>query len=178
MFKLLIYFFIGISLSLDAFSLSITIGTLSPSKRKQIELIGIIGLFHLMMPILGYILGNKLFQISNQYTNILVSFIFIILAIEMYLDRNEKHQLLILSFIKIIMIAITVSIDSFAVGIAFGLKQEMVMLAIPIISSCSMIFTYLGLKIGKYLKSKYQEKGKLIGIIILFLLGLKNLFFS
>ena len=176
MIRILIYFFIGVSLSIDAFSLAITIGTLSPSKKKKYELISIIGLFHFIMPLCGYYIGNTLIQLSTIKTNIIVSLIFFVLGIEMLLEKKEEHIIKNLAIIKIIVIALAVSLDSFAVGIVFGLKKEIIVISVPIISISSMIFTKIGLELGTYLSNKYQEKGKIIGVIILLLLGIKNLF--
>ena len=176
MLKILIYFFIGISLSIDAFSLAIPIGTLSISNKKRKELISIIGLFHFIMPVLGYLLGNQLFQISKWKTNYIVSFIYITLSLDLLLSKQEEKSYTFLSLYKIIIIALTVSIDSFAIGIILGLKQERILLSSSIISFSSMLFTYSGLKLGNYLSNKYQEKGKIIGIMILLLLGIKSLF--
>ena len=176
MSKILIYFFIGLSLSMDAFSLSISIGTLSPRRFKRIELILIIGLYHFFMPLIGFLIGSKFSEIELIKGNIIVSLIFIILSIEMYINRNNEENIKFLSFLKILLIALSVSIDSLIIGLAFGIKKEIIIIPISIISLCSMIFTYTGLKVGEYLSNKYQEKGKIIGVIILFLLGIKSFF--
>ena len=65
MFKVLIYFFIGISLSMDAFTLSLSIGTTSPKKKNQLLLSILIGSFHFFMPIIGNKIGN-IFQYKSH----------------------------------------------------------------------------------------------------------------
>ena len=53
MSKVLIYFFIGISLSADAFSLSLVLGTII-KKKKNITLFPVIvGIFHFIMTNIG-----------------------------------------------------------------------------------------------------------------------------
>ena len=57
MLSFLIYFFIGISLSMDAFSLafSLSINHLEKSKANKLSLL--VGFFHLIMPLLGSKIG-------------------------------------------------------------------------------------------------------------------------
>ena len=58
---LLLVIVVAISLSMDAFSLSLAYGTLG-MKKKQIWLLAIIvGVFHFFMPLLGMIVGNGIF---------------------------------------------------------------------------------------------------------------------
>ena len=49
---------IGISLSMDAFSLALIYGTQSISKKNKIILSIIVGIYHFVMPLLGVFLGN------------------------------------------------------------------------------------------------------------------------
>lgn len=175
MSKIFIYFFIGISLSMDAFSLAISIGTLSPKKLKKIELILTIGIFHFFMPYFGSILGNYLKDLSMIPSNYIVAFIFIALGIEMVKNKDNENPIGLLTILKILFISLTVSIDALLIGLAFGIQKESLILGFIIISITSMMFTYLGLEVGTFLSKKDQEKGKIIGVIILFLLGIKNL---
>ena len=169
----LIYFFMGIGLSMDAFSLSLSIGTTNPSKRNIIKTSLIVGIFHFIMPIIGYILGLYL-NTKIGKVNYLSSILFLILAIETYINRNEEERS-ILTNINILLIAISVSIDSLTVGLALGLNNELIYHASTIFSIVSSIFTYLGLTLGKRLINKYKKLSNYIGIIILILLSLKYL---
>ena len=169
---ILIYFLIAISLSIDAFSLSLSLGTTSPKKDIVLKMSIIVGLFHFIMPILGSLIGN-LFIID--YSNIIIFIIFIILIIEMLFNNNDS-DIKVLNIINIIIIAFIVSIDSFTVGIAIGLNKELILIPSLIFSLISTISTYIGLTTGKYLNNKYQDKSKYIGIIILLIVALKYLF--
>lgn len=169
----LIYFFVGIGLSMDAFSLSLSIGTTSPKKNIIIKTALIVGIFHFFMPILGYSIGNVL-KDKIIGINYLTFLIFIFLSIEMYRNRNEEKTN-ILNIITILIIALSVSIDSFTVGIAFGLNNEYIIVSSIIFSIISSLFTYLGLVLGKKLKYKYKNKATYIGIILLLIVALKYL---
>ena len=58
--QLLIYFFIAIGLSMDAFSLAIAYGTNNIEKKKILILSISVGLFHFFMPVLGSLIGQKI----------------------------------------------------------------------------------------------------------------------
>ena len=172
MLKFLIYFFIGLSLSMDAFSLALSIGTTSPTKQKQIALSSMVGCFHFFMPIIGSKIGNIFKYHLFEYANYITAFLLSILLIEMIIPKEDAEPI-ILNKITIIIIALTVSLDSLTVGIAFGISKEHIFFASTLFSAISFIFTYFGLLIGKNLKENYQEKARLFGIILMLLAILK-----
>ena len=162
---------------MDAFSLAISLGLRNPSKEKMKLLSITIGIFHFMMPILGNKIG---ILISNQFLlkgNLFLSFIFFLLSLEMFFSRNSKEEIKSLKTTTILLIAFTVSIDSLTVGFAYGLNKETHLLASMIFMITSSTITYRGLKIGKKIQKRYQEKAKYYGIVIMILLSLKYLFF-
>ena len=56
--ELLILFTIAVSLSMDAFSLSLAYGTLNLEKKDINNLSLIVGIYHFFMPLLGLFIGN------------------------------------------------------------------------------------------------------------------------
>ena len=169
----LIYFFTGLGLSMDAFSLSLSLGTTNPRKKTIIKTSIIVGIFHFIMPILGYFLGYA-FKYRIHNINILTFVLFLILSIEMYKSKDEENNS-ILNNLTILLIAFSVSIDAFTVGIAFGLNNELVLISSTIFSIISLILTYLGLTLGKTLKTKYKKFSTYLGIILLLIVAIKYL---
>ena len=169
----LIYFFTGIGLSMDAFALSLSLGTTNPTNITIIKTSIIVGLFHFIMPLLGYFLGYA-FKYRIPNINIITFVLFLILAIEMYKSKDEQKTS-ILNNITILLIAFSVSIDSFTIGIAFGLNNEYILISSIIFSFVSALFTYLGLTFGKKLKTKYKTLSTYLGIILLLLVAIKYL---
>ena len=55
---LLTIIIIGISLSMDAFSLSLIYGTLGMKEKDKIILSLIVGSYHFIMPLLGLLIGS------------------------------------------------------------------------------------------------------------------------
>lgn len=177
MLQLLIYFFIGLSLSMDTFSLSLSIGTTSPTTKQIIKTSIIVGIFHFIMPLFGSTIGN-IFSKNIIQTNYITFTIFIILALQMFLNRNSEEKVDILTVFSMILFAISVSLDSFSVGIAFGITRESTIIAGIIFSIISSLFTYYGLKLGRFLTEKYQEKTVYLGIFLMLLIAFKYLLFT
>lgn len=171
----LIYFFMAIGLSMDAFSLAIAYGTNYIKKSKIIILSILVGFFHYIMPSIGSIVGSYCASIITK-SNYIVSLIFFILAYEMYRSKNEEHNVALTNLLSLIVFAFTVSIDSFSVGMALGLEQSNLNAAFVTFSIISALFTYVGLTLGNYLSKKYGKRATYLGIIILTILALKYLF--
>lgn len=171
--NILIYFFMAVGLSMDAFSLAIAYGTNSMSEKKSIILSASVGIFHFIMPTLGNIIGNSYFQKLVIHSNIVVGIIFLLLSIEMILSLKEEKEVVITNLLSIILFSFTVSIDSFSVGIALGITNSNILISSTIFAITSFIFTILGLSIGKYLSKQFGKKATIFGIIILLYLSIK-----
>lgn len=166
-------FLIAISLSMDTFSLSLCYGTLNLSKNKIIALSVVVGIFHYFMPLIGMSIGNAIINkliIDGKYIILIIlSFI----GIDMILSaiKNEEKNLLT-SFVGIILFAFSVSIDSFSTGIGLKLITNEIFDAVLIFSIVSALFTFLGIKLGKFLSDKYGKIANIIGGIVLILIGI------
>ena len=171
MTQILIYFFLAIGLSMDAFSLALAYGTNSLKFSKILFTSFCVGVFHYFMPYLGSTIGTIFIEHFPLNTNLLVSLIFFLLAFEMFLNRNETTNNLITNYLSIVFFAFTVSIDSFALGIT----NSSIFQAATIFSLVSAMFTFCGLILGKKLFEKYGKKATYLGIFILLFLAIKYL---
>lgn len=167
---------IGVSLSMDTFSLSLSLGSLSQTKTLKIIPL-VVGLFHFFMPILGNLIGQKLVVVFSLTSHILLGFILIALAINLAIHYFKDEDVHInLSFLGIILFALSVSFDSFTVGMGLRAITEKIDVASAIFALCSASFTYLGILIGRYSSQFLGKYASLIGIIVLLCLGVYHLF--
>lgn len=174
--KLLIYFFMAIGLSMDAFTLALAYGTNSLGLKKRLLLSNIVGIFHFLMPKLGELIGSQFLSNFITKANYIVGIVFIILAVEMFISRKEEEKGTITSLLSMVVFAITVSIDSFSVGLVLSLTTNSITIAGLIFSVVSFLFTFLGVTLGNKLSEKYGERATYIGMIILFILGINYIF--
>lgn len=178
MIQHLIYFFIGISLSMDAFAVAISLGGLINSNRKRLFMTSLISIFHLIMPLIGNSIGLIITKRILLNTRIINFLIFTLLGIGILLDKRKEETIKTINYLTLIIIAFTVSIDSLTVGIALGIAKENIISASIIFSATSYIFTYFGLTIGKRLKKKYNLIADYLGVFLLFLIAIKYLLFG
>lgn len=168
---------IAISLSMDAFSLSLLCGTEGISKRKKIILSTIVGIYHFIMPLIGLSLGSLITSKIILNTDILVGVILSLIAIEMIISSfKEREEKFLLSITGFLLFGFSVSIDSLTTGIGLRAITNNYILSSLIFSLTSSIFTLLGLNLGNILNQKYGKISTLTGGIILFVLGMFYIF--
>lgn len=174
--SLLTAFIVAVSLSMDAFSLSLIYGTFNISNKKIILISLMVGVFHFFMPLMGYTFGDNLSKLLSFNIDFFMAIIFIYLGIQMFASIFKDEEVeMINSLLSIIFFAFTVSIDSFTVGVGLGLDNSKNYLNYLIFSLVSSTFTYLGLKLGVILSNKFGKYSMMIGSITLVLLGISHL---
>lgn len=170
--NIILIFLIAVSLSMDAFSLSLAYGTNKLTKKEIKFLSIIVGIYHFIMPILGMMIGNYIIKFIHVGEDILISIIFIVIGINMILDSRKEEKINKMKFGEILLFGFAVSIDSFSVGIGINNISNNFIMCSCIFSITSLIFTYLGLKLGKKLSSLIGKISTLIGGTILILFGI------
>lgn len=168
---------IGISLSMDTFSLSLSIGSIS-AKNDIIKLLPLfVGIFHFFMPLLGNIVGLAVIELLNLASNVILGTVLIILGINLAVHyiKDETANIKV-SIIGLLIFALSVSIDSFSVGLGINDITNNYFLASIIFAFCSASFTYLGIIIGKYSSKLIGKYAIILGILLLLFLGIFHLF--
>ena len=80
------------------------------------------------------------------------------------------------SFKNMILLSIATSIDAFAVGITFSFFKINILFSIFIIGFTTFCISFIGVLLGNNIGNKNQRKAKILGGIILIILGIKILF--
>ena len=164
---------IAVSLSMDAFSLALIYGTLSLSNKTEYLVSISVGIFHFFMPIFGVVFGNFLLKAIFFNPDIITGIIFIGLGIEMILSVKKKEKVKELnSLLSILLFSFAVSIDSFLIGVNFGINHVSIILSSTLFMLVSATFTYAGLKLGKKINNIMGKLSTIIGSIILIILGI------
>jgi putative Mn2+ efflux pump MntP len=171
--NIMLIFIIAVSLSMDAFSLSLAYGTISMTK-KEINLLSIIvGIYHFFMPILGMLTGQFIFNVIHINENLIVLIIFSFIGINMIIESFKKEESVKKMKIgEMILFGLAVRIDSFSVGIGINNISNNFIMCSSIFSITSFVFTYIGLKLGNKLNQLIGKVATLIGGITLIMLGI------
>lgn len=162
---------IGISLSMDAFSLALAYGISGITKKEIIILSLIVGIFHFCMPLIGLALGIFIENISFINIHIIASIILMYIGIDLIISNYKENDDFLLSKSNILIFALSVSIDSLTVGIGLKAITQNYILAPFVFSFFSMLFTFLGLILGNVIGKKIGTYSKIVGGIILILIS-------
>lgn len=165
-------FLIGLALSMDAFSLSLSIGTNKINNFDKIKISIIIALMHFIMPLTGVIIGINIFNKMKINTDIILIIIFIIVGITMLLEKEENRKILNYNLFTIFLLALGVSFDSFSIGLGLNFITNNIFLSICIFALCSGVISYIGFYIGEYCVYLFKSKASYIGVLILFALAI------
>lgn len=164
----------SIALGLDAFSVSLGIG-LQDIRLKRIAIIGlVIGLFHVLLPFVGILIGRLISVKLQLVTSTLGGFILVFIGSYMFFSafKKESANLSRLNGFKILSLSLIVSLDSFPVGLSLGISGTQKIFVIFLFGAVSMFLSWLGMMIGRkahVLLSKYSE---MLGGAILFTIGI------
>lgn len=167
---------VGISLSMDAFSLSLVYGTTKINKKDKLLLSSIVGIYHFIMPLIGLYFGYLIIKYIPINLNYIVLLIFLIIGLELIISSiKEKQGVFLTNIINYILFGLSVSIDSFTVGLALNVINNNHLQVSIIFCLISGLFTYIGLNIGNKLNIKYGKISTIIGGLILILLSISYL---
>lgn len=163
----------AVSLSMDAFSLSLLYGTLGMRREDKFILSFIVGFFHFVMPLLGRFFGNFLFNFIDISPDLIVCIILSFIGTQMVLSSfGEREDVHLMKFSEYFLFAFAVSIDSFSVGITFTNMSYNVLISSFMFSFFSFFFTLFGLLIGNKIEKLVGKLSTLIGGTILIIVGI------
>ena len=178
---------VAVALALDAFSVSITAGLFNkkPDFGYYFRLSFHFGFFQFIMPVLGYFLGTYLGKYVRSVDHWIAFGLLIAIGIKMiydsYSDSGFKKKKDPSRGFTLIFLAIATSIDALAIGITLGILNKDVFFPSLVIGVVCMIFSVLGIVIGKTI-GKFFNRIEIFGGVILILIGLKilieHLYFS
>ena len=134
----------------------------------------LVGINHLVFPIIGQKIGLKILANNIIDINIITVVIFFIVGLEMIIS-NEQEDAKSFDVFQMFIFAVGVSIDSFVIGITYQQNTRILLPGI-IFMLFSGFITYIGLKIGQYVNKKIGDMSKKIGGLLIILAGLYSLF--
>ena len=163
---------IGISLSMDAFSLSLVYGMIGMNQKQKTFLSLIVGIYHFIMPLIGLIFGTILDSIDIIDIDIIASIILIYIGIDLIISNLKKEDGLELTKIGFLIFGLSVSIDSLTVGIGLKAITDNYLISSIVFSLSSLFFTYIGLILGNIIGNKIGSYSKTIGGVVLIVIAI------
>ena len=170
---------IGVSLSMDAFAVSICKG-LSVRKvtLRHALTCGIwFGVFQAGMPVLGYFLGSQFSSLLNRVGPWVAFILLALIGANMVRESFGEDEEVDNDFSAKAMLplAVATSIDALAGGVSFAAMQVNIVPAACIIGITTCVLSAIGVKVGAVFGDKYRALAERMGGIVLILIGLKTL---
>lgn len=179
--SLLAIFLLSVALSVDAFgtSLSIALCNCRLSRLRLFLYLLTIGVFHFVMPVAGFYIGQVVARFLAAYSNYLVFMVFLVLGVKLLMDSFQKEcPCLRLTNLKIFGLGFFLSIDAIFAGVAISLTHSGINIGYVslIISLTAFLFSFIGYFLGKYLSLLIGKYAAILGGVILIILAVKQLF--
>ena len=170
-------FLIGVSLAMDAFTISICKGIRNNSFKTGITVTSSFSVFQFIMPITGFYIGNILSDKIINYQSYFSSILLIIIGILMIKEDKINELDNKLDYKELIILSIATSIDALVIGISFSFTKTNIFISSIIIGITTFIICNIGYYLGTKLNKKLHQYANIIGGITLILIGIK-LFFN
>ncbi len=176
-------FLLALSLSMDAFAVSISNGLCySPYREKEMLATAFaFGAFQGIMPAIGYFVGTFLgpfIQSADHWIAfVLLGFIggkMIWEAVRSW-DEPASAAPKAFSLRTLLFQAIATSIDALAVGISLAIMDVNIFLSAALIAIVTFTCSLIGAHIGKKCSSLLRQKAEILGGVILVGIGIKIL---
>ena len=172
-------FLIAVSLSMDAFAVSICKGLSVRKVSLQHAMIcGVwFGGFQFLMPALGYFLGDRFAALLTKFGPWIAFVLLALIGANMIKESFGGDEQLDddYSAKAMLPLAIATSIDAFAVGVSFAAMQVDILPAAGLIGVITCLLSAIGVKVGAMFGDKYRAPAERIGGIVLILIGVKTL---
>ncbi|GEN32078.1 putative Mn2+ efflux pump MntP [Cerasibacillus quisquiliarum] len=168
------FFFIAIALGMDAFSVSLVLGMQNMRFKIAMCLSLFIGVCHMILPTIGVLLGQALLNKIGHVTTLLSGLLLFGIGIHMFLSAftTSERKTFRLTGYGFILLALSVSMDSFSVGLSFGMSGIYSFMMILLFGFVSSFLTLLGLLIGRKISGMLSLYSELLGGSILIVFGL------
>lgn len=170
---------IAVGLSMDAFAVSVCKGlsVRRVSLRHALICGAWFGGFQMLMPSLGYFLGDRFAAFLTRFGPWVAFVLLAFIGLNMLRESFGGDETLNDDFSAAAMLplAVATSIDAFAVGVSFAAMQVHLLPAVLLIGCTTFLLSGIGVKIGAVFGDRYRAPAERVGGIVLLLIGLKTL---
>ncbi|OGV67991.1 MAG: hypothetical protein A2498_01970 [Lentisphaerae bacterium RIFOXYC12_FULL_60_16] len=172
---------IGLGLSMDALAISITSGvTLRPFHLRHAMALGCwFGGFQALMPLLGWLVGNRLSTWISSFDHWVVFGVLVFIGCKMIYESfrisEVEAKAPTLDHKVLFVLALATSVDALAVGFSFALLDVAIMMPAIIIGGVTFLVSFCGVIIGDRFGHLFERKAEVLGGLVLIGMGIRIL---
>ena len=180
---MLTVFIIGLGLSMDAFSVSVTNGMCMEKVnfKNAGKIAFVYAFFQFLMPVLGYFAGNIFKDFISSVDHWIAFCLLFFIGLKMMMEaidemkEKEKAECKKIGWKLLMVQGIATSIDALAVGISFVALKMPVFSSSVLIGVITFVICLFGVFLGKKVGNLLKGKAGIIGVLILIGIGTKIL---
>jgi putative Mn2+ efflux pump MntP len=171
---------LAVALSMDAFAVSIGLGSKHNSKLIPLGLMSAVyfGLFQGVMPLIGYLGGKGVLSWVESYASWIAFLLLCLIGVKMIYEsfvEGIEEDISKVTHRVMLLLAIATSIDAMAAGFTLTIWDVNPFAACFLIGSITFIFSWLGVFIGSKSGTWLESKAELLGGVVLIIMGIKIL---
>jgi len=173
-------FILAIALSMDAFAVSIGLGSKQNSRNMGLKAGLFFGIFQALMPFIGYLGGRGVLGWVDRYAHWIAFGLLALIGAKMIYEGVQEdiaEDLAAITNKMMLILAIATSIDAMAAGFSLTLLDVNATLACLIIGITTFAFSWAGVLMGKNSGTWLESRAEIFGGTVLILIGLKILLY-
>ncbi len=169
---------LAIALSMDAFAVSIGLGSKGDIKGLGLKAGIFFGSFQALMPFVGYLGGRGVLGWVEDYAAWIAFGLLALIGGKMIyegLQEGVEEEIEVITNKVMLLLAIATSIDAMAAGFSLTLLEINAYLACAVIGVTTFAFSWVGVRIGETSGTWLESKAEIFGGVALILIGVKML---
>ncbi|MDI6632373.1 MAG: manganese efflux pump MntP family protein [Bacillota bacterium] len=171
---------LAVALGTDAFSVCLGLGLGGISRRRGCLLVFVITVFHVLMPLAGWWLGEFAGTLLGRLAGIVGAALLFFLGTRMIYGAlltkaPRASSSFALGIWGVLCLGASVSMDALSVGFALGVYRINPLLIAGVVGLVAGLMTVLGLGLGRTAGAWIGRRAQLVGGLILFIVGIQLL---
>lgn len=173
------FFILGIVIGSNNLAVALTLGALGQVARR-FRVMLVFGVFEFLMPLIGIVLGTATAQTIGQHTGVVATTLLIVLGLLAVIGgiknrrQDEKLAKYVTYWRGLIFLAMGLSLDNVVVGFSLGLDSADPLLVATTIACFSVLFTWIGMKLGHESRRNWEKIAKIGAGVLLIGFGAAN----
>jgi putative Mn2+ efflux pump MntP len=171
---------LAVALSMDAFAVSIGLGSKGNTRGLGLKAGIFFGAFQGLMPFIGYLSGKGILGWVDAYARWIAFGLLALIGAKMIYEGFQEgieEDIAAITNKVMLILSIATSIDAMAAGFSLTLLNVNAYLACLIIGATTFFFSWIGVQIGKNSGTWLESRAEIFGGTVLILMGTKILIF-
>ena len=155
-------------MGLDNFGAAGALGISGAGSHLRLKVVVVFGVFEAGMPLLGLLLGDSIAAGLGGHANLLAGLVLCLAGVFALVQEHgardrttpTKSAATEPGLLRLVILAVALSIDNLAIGFALGTSHVNVVVAAVVIGVVSVGLTLAGLELGRRLGSRPRPLGR------------------